>query len=81
MIWCQHLLGVVPDGKWGPKSKAACAAYQSQHGLEATGMLDERTVNALTDDGAHAEVAKVAPLLAANHDVDAALAEDFAEAA
>lgn len=80
VMWCQHLLGVVVDGKWGPKSKAACAAFQAQHGLEATGMLDEDTVNLLTDDGAKPEVAKVVPLLAANHDVDAELAEDFDDA-
>jgi len=81
VMWAQHLLGVAVDGKWGAKSKAACEQFQMQHGLDVSGMLDEETLNLLTDNGATPEVAKVSPLLAANHDVDDELAEDFAQAA
>ena len=47
VIWGQHLLGVDPDGAWGPKSHAACVAYQTAHGLTPTGDLDGPTLRVL----------------------------------
>lgn len=42
--WAQHLLGgLTVDGAWGPKSRARCEAWQEEHGLPQTGVLDERT--------------------------------------
>jgi hypothetical protein len=46
--WAQHRLGgLVVDGAWGPKSRAACAAFQARAGLTATGALDAPTLAAL----------------------------------
>lgn len=58
VMWCQHLLNVAVDGKWGPKSKAACAAYQQLNGLEPTGELGSKTLNALTGVAMPREEAK-----------------------
>ena len=35
------------DGKWGTKSRTACAAFQRGRGLAATGLLDAETIKAL----------------------------------
>lgn len=43
VYWCQRALGVVADGAWQPKSKAACADYQQIHGLAPTRRLDAVT--------------------------------------
>lgn len=45
--WAQARLGVVADGAWGPRSSAACSAFQVAHALPATGTLDEPTARAL----------------------------------
>lgn len=46
--WAQSRLGVVPDGVWGPRSQAACAAWQQAHGIApAAGHLDDATFEAL----------------------------------
>jgi peptidoglycan hydrolase-like protein with peptidoglycan-binding domain len=45
--WAQSRLGVVADGAWGPKSRAACMAFQAAHPLPATGTLDDATLAAL----------------------------------
>lgn len=45
--WAQSRLGVVADGSWGPRSNAACLAFQVAHALPATGSLDEPTARAL----------------------------------
>lgn len=45
--WAQTRLGLVADGVWGPKSEAACAAFQVAHALPATGTLDDPTARAL----------------------------------
>ena len=42
------------DGKIGPKTIAATAAFQQAHGLEAIGKLDEATRQALQMDSEHA---------------------------
>lgn len=53
IVFCaQRALGVVADGSWGPKSKAACMAFQEQHGLTPTGKLDDATIDRLLDAGA-----------------------------
>ena len=69
VVYCQHLLGVVPDGKWGQKSRNACSAYQLANGLTLTGKLSEQTVDALLHGVKHTStLATVTPLLALNHD-------------
>ncbi len=47
VAWGQARLGLVADGAWGPRSRAACAAWQSAHGLPASGSLDDATLYAL----------------------------------
>jgi N-acetylmuramoyl-L-alanine amidase len=44
-FWC----GAV-DGKIGPKTQAALAAFQAAHGLAPSGALDDATRSALSDD-------------------------------
>lgn len=46
-IWAQLRLGLDPDGAWGPKSRAACSAWQRAHGLAVTGEPDDATIAAL----------------------------------
>lgn len=46
-----HEPGVV-DGKMGPKTMAALRDFQKTQGMEATGLLDDKTVQALGMDGA-----------------------------
>jgi hypothetical protein len=43
LYWAQYLLGVDPDGVWGPGSERACRAYQRGHALPETGYLDQPT--------------------------------------
>jgi peptidoglycan hydrolase-like protein with peptidoglycan-binding domain len=45
--WAQSRLRVVVDGAWGPKSRAACAAFQAAKGLPATGEATPETLAAL----------------------------------
>lgn len=46
--WAQtRLEGLVHDGVWGPKSEAACKAYQREHGLPETGKPDVATLEAM----------------------------------
>lgn len=45
--WAQGQLGLEVDGAWGPASAAACRAFQGAHGLPATGVLDDATLDAL----------------------------------
>ena len=47
VAWGQARLGLVADGAWGPRSRAACAAWQSAHGLPTSGSLDDATLYAL----------------------------------
>lgn len=47
VAWAQSRLGLTADGAWGPRSRAACAAWQSAHGLPATGELTADTLAAL----------------------------------
>lgn len=47
IYYCQRKLGLVADGKWGPRSRAACMLYQANHGLEQTGQLDDETIRLL----------------------------------
>ena len=35
---CQHGLGVVADGAWGPKSEEKCKAFEKLHGLPESGI-------------------------------------------
>ncbi len=42
------LLNGKADGAYGPKTEAALLAYQQQNGLEASGHLDQATLDALT---------------------------------
>lgn len=78
VMYCQHLLGLVVDGKWGPASRSACSAYQLDNGLKATGVLDEDTLAALLHGvKPNKNVANVVQLLAANSDPEV---EDFEEA-
>lgn len=45
VYYCQHKLGVVADGKWGPKSIAACRAVQENIGIKnADGKLTAQTI-------------------------------------
>lgn len=39
--------GLAVDGKWGPKSDAACRTFQRAHGLPVTGEPDDATITAL----------------------------------
>ena len=43
------------DGRYGPKTQAAIANYQRDHGLRETGRFDQRTLSALgvTAEGAN----------------------------
>lgn len=45
--WAQTKLAVDPDGAWGAKSAAACRAFQTAHGLPASGEPDPATLAAL----------------------------------
>jgi len=47
ILWAQTLLHVVVDGIWGPKSEAACAKFQTERGLKATGILDVLVLESL----------------------------------
>lgn len=47
-VWAQILMGLDPDGAWGPKSREACKRWQTARGLPATGELDAATVATLT---------------------------------
>jgi hypothetical protein len=38
----------VPDGKMGPKTRAALRGYQKSKGLKVTGVLDESTIEKLS---------------------------------
>ena len=40
------------DGKMGPKTMAALRDFQKEQGMEATGHLDDKTVQGLGMDGA-----------------------------
>lgn len=44
--YAQHKLGVVVDNKWGPKSIAACKAFQRIRALPETGEVDDATLEA-----------------------------------
>lgn len=46
-IFAQASLGVETDGRWGPRSRAACSAWQTAHGLPATGLADDATLAAM----------------------------------
>jgi len=70
VFYAQFVFGLEVDGKWGPKSRAACEKFQAAHGLPLTGRLDEATLEALTDGRATKAVATVTPLLAANDDAE-----------
>jgi peptidoglycan hydrolase-like protein with peptidoglycan-binding domain len=35
------------DGKWGPRTSAALRKFQGDHGIEATGQINEQTITAL----------------------------------
>jgi peptidoglycan hydrolase-like protein with peptidoglycan-binding domain len=37
------------DGTWGPKTEQALKAFQQQHGIEATGNIDQKTMSALSE--------------------------------
>jgi hypothetical protein len=39
----QAKIGVTADGAFGPKTQAAVKAFQTKHGLPATGVVDEAT--------------------------------------
>ncbi len=39
------------DGKMGPKTQAAIASFQRDHGLKATGRVDTRTASLLREPG------------------------------
>jgi hypothetical protein len=39
----QKKIGVAPDGAFGPKTQAALKAYQTKHGIPATGVVDAAT--------------------------------------
>lgn len=39
------------DGKWGPKTEAALKQFQQQHGIKATGRLDQATKKQLHATG------------------------------
>jgi Putative peptidoglycan binding domain len=41
----QTKLGLVPDGEYGPMTRDRIMRVQRENGLEATGVLDERTIN------------------------------------
>lgn len=69
VIYCQHLLGVEPDGKWGQKSRNACSAYQLKNGLSLSGTLNAETMDALLHGVKHDKTVKaVEPLIAQNPD-------------
>lgn len=42
-----HGYAVATDGRWGPKTKAALAAFQKSNGMAATGYPDAATLKAL----------------------------------
>lgn len=48
-VWAQLVLGIDPDGAWGPKSRASLCAWQIAHGLPATGELYDATVDTLRE--------------------------------
>ncbi len=48
IYWAQaRLPGLVVDGKWGPKSRDACIAFQTRHGLPVSGEINDATLLAL----------------------------------
>jgi peptidoglycan hydrolase-like protein with peptidoglycan-binding domain len=47
VAFLQKLLGLVPDGGFGPGTKAAVAAFQQQHGLAPDGVVGAGTWQAL----------------------------------
>jgi hypothetical protein len=48
--WAQSRLGLVVDGKWGPMSRARCTTLQIARGLRTTGLLDDRTLEAIAQE-------------------------------
>jgi peptidoglycan hydrolase-like protein with peptidoglycan-binding domain len=48
--WAQHCLGVTVDGKWGPKSTAACVVFQKANDFNPTGVPDRATILALSNN-------------------------------
>ena len=42
---------IAVDGKWGPKTAAAVKQFQQQHGLKASGRLDQATMKQLHATG------------------------------
>lgn len=44
---CQYFLGVVPDGVWGNKSRAAAANFQTAASVTVTGLPDDATLTLL----------------------------------
>lgn len=45
--WAQSVIGVEPDGEWGPLSREACAAWQVAHELPADGELTDVTIETM----------------------------------
>lgn len=52
----QKLVGVAPDGKWGPVTEAATKRWQSEHGLEPDGIVGQKTWAEMARNCCHALV-------------------------
>ncbi len=61
--YVQQKVGVNVDGKYGPQTQAGVMHFQSQHGLNATGIVDAATWNALQQDTGSILSAKTTHLL------------------
>ena len=68
------------DGVYGGKTAEAVSAFQQEHGMDATGEVDEATWNALyeeaitiTQKGATIDVLLTAPFVDIEQDVDGAV--------
>lgn len=80
VLW-QTIIGVTPDGQFGPNTAAATKAWQSAHGLSADGIVGPQTWAAATGGTAVPAISIPAPVAAVASSATLALTASAALAA
>lgn len=55
VLFGQQTIGAAADGAWGPRSRQLAAQWQQQHGLAASGELDDATLSKMVGAQVHAK--------------------------